>query len=213
MTTFGASETSVVAMGRYEQLVRVPQSVGVLEPGVAAQAVDAEHRPLPPGAEGLIRVRTPGDIAGYLDDPAATAATFRDGWFYTGDLGAVMADGHLVISGRAVEVINHGGMKISPRIVEDTLLSVPEISQAAAFGVPDSDGVTQVWAAVVATAPIDGAALNRLCAARLGALAPKFILQMPDLPRNANGKVMTHVLVDLAIRHQQPGPGAPPSIS
>ena len=211
MTTFGASETSVVAMGRYEHLARVPQSVGVLEPGVAAQAVDAEHRPLPPGTEGLIRVRTPGDIAGYLDDHQATATSFRDGWFYTGDIGAVTGDGHLVISGRAIEIINHGGMKISPRAVEDTLLTVPGISQAAAFGVPDSDGITQVWAAIVTNSPVDGEALKRLCVARLGAVAPKFIIQMQDLPRNANGKVMTNILIDAAMRHRGPGAGAPPS--
>ncbi|MDE2005813.1 MAG: long-chain fatty acid--CoA ligase [Rhodospirillales bacterium] len=200
MTTFGASETSVVAMGRFETLSRVANAVGVLEPGVAAQAVDAEHRPLPPGAEGLIRVRTPGDIAFYLDDPEATAATFREGWFYTGDIGSVTADGVLIITGRAVEVINHGGMKISPRLVEDVLLAVPEITQAAAFGVPDSDGVIQVWAAIVAGAPIDSEALRRHCQARLGPLAPRFVLQLPELPRNANGKVMTHALVELAAR-------------
>ena len=200
MTTFGASETSVVAMGHHETLSRVANAVGVLEPGVAAQAVDAAHRALPPGIEGLIRVRTPGDIAGYLDDPEATAATFRDGWFYTGDIGSVTADGMLVITGRAVELINHGGMKISPRLVEDALLAVPEITQAAAFGVPDSDGVTQVWAAVVAAAPIDGDTLRRHCQASLGQLAPRYVMQMPELPRNANGKVMTHALVALATR-------------
>lgn len=211
MTTFGASETSVVAMGHYRELARVPQSVGVLQPGVAAQAVDAAHRPLPPGTEGIIRVRTPGDIAGYLDDPEATATTFRDGWFYTGDIGAVTADGHLIITDRAVEVINRGGMKISPRRIEDTLLSLPQVGQAAAFGVPDSDGLTQVWAAVVATAPVDNETLNRHCAERLGPLAPKVILQMPSLPRNGNGKVMTHVLIDLAQQRQRQGNGDLPA--
>jgi acyl-coenzyme A synthetase/AMP-(fatty) acid ligase len=208
LISFGASETSVVATGRYEQLAHVPQSVGLLEPGSAAQAVDENHQPLPPGTEGIIRVRTPGDIAGYLDNPEATATTFRDGWFYTGDIGAVTADGHLVITGRAVEIINHGGMKISPRIIEDMLLSVPEIGQAAAFGVPDNQGVVQVWAAIVTNSPVDGDALQRLCTARLGELAPKFIVQMPNLPRNANGKVMTHVLVDAAKQHYQSGAGA-----
>jgi len=205
VSTFGASETSVVAMGRYELLASVPRSVGVLEPGAAAQAVDDAHQPLPPGAQGQIRVRTPGDIAGYLDNPEATAATFRDGWFYTGDIGAVTANGHLVITGRAIEIINHGGMKISPRVVEDVLLIVPEIAQAAAFGVPDDQGIVQVWAAVVTNAPIDGDALQRMCVAKLGELAPKFIIQMPDLPRNGNGKVMTHILVDTAKQHYQSG--------
>ena len=207
MATFGASETSVVAMGRCEDLARVPDAVGVLEPGVEAQAVDAAHRPLPPGTEGLVRVRTPGDIAGYLDDPESTAASFRDGWFYTGDIGKVTADGYLVISGRAVEIINHGGMKVSPRTIEDVLLAMPEISEAAAFGMPDRDGVIQVAAAVVARAPIDIAALNRTCAARLGPLAPRTVLQVGQLPRNANGKVMTRALIELASRTGQGGVG------
>ena len=200
MATFGASETSVVAMGRCEDLAPVPGAVGVLEPGVEAQAVDATHQPLPPGTEGLIRVRTPGDIAGYLDDPEASASSFRDGWFYTGDIGTVTADRHLVIAARAVEIINHGGMKISPRKVEEVLLALPGISAAAAFGVPDRDGVIQVAVAVVGAAPIDRPALDRHCAAHLGPLAPRIVLQVAQLPHNANGKVMTQTLIELAAR-------------
>ncbi|MDE2335396.1 MAG: long-chain fatty acid--CoA ligase [Rhodospirillales bacterium] len=209
MATFGASETSVVAMGRCEDLAGVPGAVGVLEPGVEAQAVDAAHQPLPPGVEGLIRVRTPGDIAGYLDDAEATASSFRDGWFYTGDIGTLTADRHLVITARAVEIINHGGMKISPRKVEEVLLALPGIREAAAFGVPDRDGVVQVAVAVVAAAPLDRPALDRHCAAQLGPLAPRIVLQVAELPHNANGKVMMQPLIELAGRTAAGGTATP----
>lgn len=203
ITSFGASETSVVAMARYEELAAVPLGVGRLVPDVAVQAVDDAHQPLPAGSQGVLRFRTQGDISGYFDDAEATRATFRDGWFYSGDIGAVTPDGMLVIAGRTGEFINSGGVKVSPRLIEDVLLTLPGVTQAAAFAVPDDDGLAQIWAAVVADAPVDGAVAGAHCWQRLGPAGPKAFLQMPALPRNANGKVITQRLVDFALEQRR----------
>jgi acyl-coenzyme A synthetase/AMP-(fatty) acid ligase len=198
MICYGATEVGTVAIGRQDALAAVPFGVGIPEPGVEAQAVDARHRPLPAGTEGVLRFRTRGAITGYLDDSVATRETFRDGWFYPGDLGKVTRTGVLVVTGRADGLINRGGVKVSPHLIEEVLLSLPEVAEAAAIGVPDADGVPQIWAFIVADGRVELAVLKRLCREKLGQRAPKFIVQVKQLPRNANGKVQTASLVRFA---------------
>lgn len=201
ITAFGTTEAGTVCGGRYDTLFGVPLGVGQILPWVEVQAVDAAGVPLPPGTEGLLRIRSADVVAGYFDDEYATREVFRDGRFYPGDIGSVTPDGVLIVSGRTGDFINSGGVKVNPRLIEEVLLSLPQVAQAAAFGVPDADGLAQVWAAIVPEAPIEAAVLNRLCGEKPGARAPKFILQMKDLPRNENGKVLTSVLVEFAAGH------------
>ncbi len=197
VTSFGSTETGNICLGRFGA-IGVPLGVGTIVPGVTVEAVDAHDTPLPAGTEGLLRFRAPGAVDGYFNDEAATRASFRDGWFYSGDLGAVTAGGVMIVTGRIGDFINSGGVKVDPRTIEEVLLTLPGVSDAVAFGVPDPDGLAQIWAAIVPATPIDGAVLNRICGQRLGATAPKFILQMRELPRNANGKIVTAVLIEFA---------------
>jgi acyl-CoA synthetase (AMP-forming)/AMP-acid ligase II len=158
---------------------------------------------LPPGTEGILRIRSANCIAGYLGDTAASASVFRNGWFYCGDVGAVSDDGALTISGRTSDFINSGGNKVSPQVIEDVLLSLPQVTEAAAFGVPDGMGVVQIWAAIVADARVETSALKAICHAKLAEKSPKFILQVKGLPRNANGKVVRDELVKFAMTQQR----------
>ena len=80
---------------------------------------------------------------------ADDAEIFKDGWFYPGDIGKLMPDGLLVITGRVNEVINRGGDKLAPEVIEGALRLMPEIADAAVFAVPNTD---QIWAAVVGKA-------------------------------------------------------------
>ena len=200
-SAYGTSETGQMAIGRYDEISNIPFAVGRLHAAAEVEAVDGHGVKLPAGEYGELRMRSPGMTQRYEGDAEATARHFRDGWFYPGDLGCVTADGMLCISGRVGDFINHGGVKVSPRVIEDVLLSRPDIRQAAAFGVPDNDGMAQIWAAIVPDAPIPTEDLSRLCGERLGAQSPKFILQMADLPRNANGKVAVRELVAMGTRH------------
>lgn len=209
MVCYGATEVGTVAIGRPEVLAAAPGIAGTVEPEVDAQAVDASHNPLPPGHPGLLRFRTDGAVSGYLDDPATSEACFRDGWFYPGDLGAVTANRVLILTGRANELINAGGVKVNPREIEDVLLARPGVTQAAAFGVPDATGVTQIWAAIVADPSVQVAELQRQCEAALGRRTPRFIVRMKDLPRNASGKVMTSMIAEYVARMPQPQATAP----
>jgi long-chain acyl-CoA synthetase len=204
-TGYAATEIGPVAIGRHGEHPDMPFAAGRIRPGVAVEVVDEAGSALPPGAEGEIRVRTGSMIAGYLDDAEATASRFRDGWFHPGDLGFVNEDGVLCVTGRIAETINAGGEKIAPRRIEAVLEAHPAVEEAAAFGVPDRDGLVQVWAAVGVAAPVPAAELDRLCAAPLGPIAPRFVLQMKALPRNANGKVMTRELVAYGMKHYAGG--------
>jgi long-chain acyl-CoA synthetase len=173
--------------------------IGPDHPGVTIEAVDADDRPLPPGAEGILRIRSANCIDGHLWDAAASPdRAFRNGWFYCGDTGAVSEDGLLSVAGRVGEFINSGGRKISPLVIEEVLLSLPQIREAAAFGAPDKMGVVQIWAAIVADSQVETATLRALCRARLAERSPKFIIQMKELPRYANGKVVREELIRFA---------------
>ncbi len=199
VVAYGAAEVGNVASAPAGILERHSGAVGFVAPGAEVQAVDPDHRPLPVGAEGIIRVRNAGRIDGYCGDADATAKAFRDGWFYPGDFGSVSRDGLLTVSGRTGEMINAGGVKVSPRYVEDIVLQNKDVSEAAAFAVPHaSTGIDEIWVAIVQKSQVDMKALNAFCVQRLGPAAPKSFLLADALPRNANGKVLLDQLVKMA---------------
>ncbi len=154
-------------------------------------------------------MRSAGCAVAYFEDPVASARVFRGGWVHTGDLGIVARDGLLTVTGRASEVINQGGMKISPQVIENVLLSVDEIVEAAAFGVPDGHGVTRIWAAIVPSGPVDLVAVKTLCRERLQHNAPTAFLQLKALPRNEAGKVLHDDLRTMALAGMRKRSGAP----
>ena len=102
-----------------------------------------------PGEEGEVAVRGPSVVDEYLDNPAATAAAFRDGWFRTGDVGKLSADGYLSLVGRLKELINRAGREDLPYEVEDVLLTHPAVAEAAAYPVPDEKYGEQVGVVIV----------------------------------------------------------------
>jgi acyl-coenzyme A synthetase/AMP-(fatty) acid ligase len=114
----------------------------------------------------------------------------------------VSPEGLLTISGRDGDFINAGGNKMNPAVIETVLLSLPQVTEAAAFGVPDRMGVVQIWAAIVSAAPVDMAALQALCREKLAGKAPKYIVQIKGLPRNANGKIVRTELIRFAAQRQ-----------
>jgi acyl-CoA synthetase (AMP-forming)/AMP-acid ligase II len=152
-----------------------------------------------PGADGEIQVRGPHVFSGYWHDQAATGAAFtRDGWFRTGDIGAVdPATGHLVIRGRTKEMIITGGLNVYPREVEIALEGHPSVAEAAVAGVPDERWGERVTAWVV---PRDGhefdeAALIAHARTLLaGYKCPKRVFRLAELPRNQLGKIVRSAL-------------------
>ena len=199
-TVYGAMETSGIAEADKGLISAEPTAVGFIYPGVQVQVVDESGRLVRQGEEGILRVRSPMCADSYLDDPVRSAEVFRDGWVYPGDVVTIEANGLLVLGSRASEVINSGGNKISPHVIEEILLASPQVKDCAAFGAPDSTGIPRIWAAIVADPDLDIPALRAMCNDRLGSKAPQYYLRVSQLPRNANGKVVRDELRKLAMQ-------------
>jgi acyl-CoA synthetase (AMP-forming)/AMP-acid ligase II len=177
--------------------VRRPSSVG-LPTGVDVAILDDEWMPVGTGAVGEVCVRGAGLVDGYRDNPEATAATFRDGWFRTGDSGFLSADGYLHLAGRIKELINRGGEKISPHEVEDAILSHPLVIEAVAFAVPDDKYGEEVAVVVVTRGETEPARLQAYCEERLASFkVPRRIVVVDAIPKGPTGKVQRRHMASL----------------
>jgi len=176
---------------------RRPGTVGRAT-GIEIAALDDDWQPVPAGADGEVAVRGPSVVDEYLDNPAATAASFRDGWFRTGDVGKLSADGYLTLVGRLKELINRAGEKISPYEVEDVLLAHPSVAEAAAYPVPDEKYGEQVGVVVVLRGEATPGELAAHCADRLAAFKrPAQVTILPEIPKGPTGKVQRRTLAAL----------------
>lgn len=200
---YGATETyGGIVQAPVGLLDGKPNAAGYVLPGVQVKVLDVDGAPVPPGSEGVIHIKTPFMSDGYIGDPIATAECFRDGWFVPGDLGAITDDGLLLITGRTSEMINAGGVKVSPQLVDDFLLMQPGVRDAATFAAHQPGGVEQVWAAIVVDTGFDEEALRQACVHKLNSRAPVRFFQVPQLPRNTMGKVLRRELADSLVKLQ-----------
>lgn len=173
---------------------RVPGTVGPAT-GTEIAIADPQWAHLPPGETGEVIVRGASITAGYLDNPEANAASFRDGWFRTGDLGQLADDGYVRLVGRIKEMINRGGEKISPREVDEALLTHPGVVEAATYGVPDDKYGEVVQAVVVAREGVDSKALIEHCGGQLAAFKiPRVIHIVDEIPKGPTGKIQRNLL-------------------
>ena len=191
VTGLASSETGSTAQ---QALPPAPRKRGSVGTPVACEVrlVGEDGRVVPPGAVGELQVRGPQVFDGYVDDPGLSAAAFVDGWFRMGDLARIDEDGEIFLVGRANEVVNRGGEKISPVEVDAALRSLPGVADVAAFGVPHARLGQEVVAAVVREPGSDLTAQAVQAHARehLGArFAPRHVWFVDALPRNDAGKV------------------------
>ena len=178
---YGMTETLMLTTNPYEGERRAG-TVGMPFPGVELRLAEGSSE---------IEVRGPNVFAGYLDRPEATAESFtEDGWFRTGDVGAIDADGYLSIVGRAKELIISGGYNVYPREIEDVLREHPSVRDAAVVGTPDDEWGEIVTAYVEADDPFDADALIAFAAEQLAPYKkPRIVHRIDALPRNRMGKV------------------------
>jgi acyl-CoA synthetase (AMP-forming)/AMP-acid ligase II len=175
---------------------RRPRTVG-RPTGVELAILDDEWRSCPDGEAGEVAIRGPSVVDGYRDNPQANAASFRYGWFRTGDRGRLSPDGYLELDGRIKELINRGGEKISPHEVEEALLAHPAVAEAVAFAAPDAKYGEQVGAAVVVRGAAGERELTTHCADRLAHFkVPAFITVVDAIPKGPTGKIQRRLLAD-----------------
>jgi acyl-CoA synthetase (AMP-forming)/AMP-acid ligase II len=197
--SYGLSEGgSQIFSNPLPPLRRKAGSVG-LPFGNEARVVLPDGRDAPTGVVGEVAVRGGNIAAGYLRNPAATGESFRDGWFFTGDLGRFDEEGYLFLQGRRKELINRAGEMISPREIDEVLYRFPGVELAAAVGVPDTLYGEEVVAFIRmrdGTLPPD-TAVREFCSEFLSKFKiPRRIYGMDEFPKGPNGKIQRLKLVD-----------------
>jgi acyl-CoA synthetase (AMP-forming)/AMP-acid ligase II len=197
---YGSTECGSATAPPDADVLRKPGSVGPPSPGVDLRLAES----------GEICVRSAYLMDGYFDDPAATAAVLRDGWFRSGDVGELDDEGYLRVVGRIKEVIRTGGESVSPAEVEAVLATHPAAAEVAVVGLPDPQW-GEIVCAVVVPAPGKTPTLPDLqkhCEGRLAGFKKPRRLELADsLPRTpATGQVQRTLLVQRIASRSAPGP-------
>ena len=191
---YGSTEVSTATIAGPADLRAAPATAGRCPPGTRVALFDDDAQLVPPGGEGQIFVENDFLFDGYTDAPDPVKAR---GLMSTGDVGYVDAGGRLFVTGRADEMIVSGGENVFPRPVEDALMTLPGVYDAAVVGVPDPEYGQRLAAYVV---PRPGAQLvpddvRKHIHERLARFAvPRDVYFVPDLPRNTTGKILKRLL-------------------
>mgnify|MGYP000104816027 CR=1 FL=1 len=185
---YGATEVGLIA--RRPDITDDATELGPLVDGAFVEIVDAKNNVLPQGETGTIRWRRQYMATEYFQNPQATAKSFIDGWFYPGDTGYLGTDGHLHLVGRNSELINAGGVKLNPSVIDEFVKRYPKVADAAAFSYVGDLGVEAFAIAVVVIADFNRQGLLDAFKQHFGGLAPSVIIAVPKIKRNEMRKVM-----------------------
>ncbi len=190
---YGLSETSPVASFNHPDAERKPGSIGTPIRGVQMRLVDDDGNDVPPGEPGEIAIRGHNVMKGYWQRPAETAAAIPDGWFRTGDIATVDADGYFFIVDRKKDLIIRGGYNVYPREIEEVLYEHPQVAQAAVVGMPHPQLGEEV-AAAVALKPgstVTATELREFVKGQVAAYKyPREVWLFDALPLGPTGKIL-----------------------
>jgi long-chain acyl-CoA synthetase len=178
--SYGTTEAGPITVARPQERVEQTGWVGRPYEDVAVQVWDAAGTAMSPGQEGEVAVRSAANAAGYLNNPDATAETFRKGWVLTGDIASSDADGNLFVLGRRKPMINVAGKKVAPAEVEARLLSHPAVADAVVTGTRGKGTSETVKALVVATGRVSAVQLQEFCAAGLADFKVPRLIEFVD---------------------------------
>ncbi|MRD46054.1 AMP-binding protein [Caenimonas koreensis DSM 17982] len=190
---YGSTEIGTTAVCDPATFLEQPAATGRIIPWVQAQALDETGAVLPPGQIGALRFRGPDMATHYLGNPQASAAAFRDGWYYPGDKGSIDSNGVLVLGGRTDDVLNLSGLKLDPLVVEAVLDSHEAVAESAITTYRDAVGA-DVLALLLVPAPgqqaPDVATLRKHLKAQAGIHYPLIhVVPVAQLPRTPAGKL------------------------
>jgi long-chain acyl-CoA synthetase len=195
---YGLSETSPVASFNHPDRDRKPGTIGQAISGVDMRVQDTDGAPLPPGEIGEIAIRGHNVMKGYWRRPEETAEVMTDGWFSTGDLGRMDAEGYFSIVDRKKDMIIRGGLNVYPREIEEVLYEHPAVAEAAVIGIPDQMLGEEI-AAMVTLKPGASASPTELRDHVKGQLAaykyPRQVWIVSELPHGDTGKILKRAIV------------------
>ncbi len=198
---FGMTETACVATINPLKGVRKAGSVGPVLPGVEMRVVADDGTVLSVGSAnvGELSIKGPNIMKGYYKLPEETQKSMDGDWFFTGDLGYIDEDGYVFIVGRKKEMIIRGGANIYPREIEEVLLKLEQVAEAAVVGVPDKLMGERVKAVLVlkSGANLDESKVKEFCSEHMAEYkVPRIVEFRSTLPRNSTGKILKRMLID-----------------
>jgi len=200
--TYASTDSGQMAISKPDDMARKPNAAGRPVWCVDLRIVDDDNQPVKVGDVGEIICQSPLATHGYYKNPEATNASFRNGWFYTGDLGYFDEEGFLYVAGRKKDMVKSGGISIYPLEIESVIYSHPAILEAAVIGVPDPQWGEAVKAVVVLKpdAALHAEELLAFCKERLSAYkVPKSVEFRDSLPHTEVGKVNKVKLKELIV--------------
>jgi fatty-acyl-CoA synthase/long-chain acyl-CoA synthetase len=201
--TYASTDSGQMAISKPADMAAKPNAAGRPVWCVELRIVDDSNKPLGVNEVGEIICRSPLATHGYYKNPDATNASFRDGWFHTGDLGYFDEEGYLFVAGRKKDMVKSGGISIYPAEIESVLYSHPDVLEAAVIGVPDPQWGEAVKAVVVLKKDTGTRSeeLISFCKERLAAYkAPKSIEIVSSLPHTEIGKVNQAKVKDMLLQ-------------
>lgn len=194
---YGSTETGTMSVNLSEDIAETLDSVGAPLPQVSFAIVNEQNQRVERGVMGQVIVSSPCAIRGYEDLPELNAAVFRDGYFYTGDLGTLDAEGRLSLHGRIKFLINKGGFKIDPREVEQVLETHPHIQEVAVVGVPTAYGDDKVKAVIVRRHACTEVELAEFCRGKIADFKIPSVFEFrEEMPKSPTGKLRRALLTN-----------------
>jgi len=195
---YGLSETSPLATFNRRDRERRPGSIGLPIEGVELRVADDDGAPLPAGERGELMIRGHNVMKGYWRHPDATAdAIDPDGWFHTGDIARIDADGYWFIVDRKKELVIRGGFNVYPREIEEVIYEHPAVREAAVIGVPHETLGEEVAAAIALKAgfSVTAAELRAYVKQRVAAYKyPRHVWILDELPKTPTGKILKRAI-------------------
>ncbi|MGA2788057.1 MAG: class I adenylate-forming enzyme family protein [Verrucomicrobiota bacterium] len=187
-----------------EALPRKWGSIGRAIPNIEVIVSDEKGNRLPPGVTGEIAARGPNIMMGYWKSPAATAEVLRNGYYFTGDLGYEDPDGYIFLTGRSRDIIKAGGNRVSSKEIEDAVLEIPGVLEAAVIGVPDEilGEAIKVFVVRCNSTLTEEEVKSHLQRSLPVFKHPKWVQFCDSLPKNQSGKILKAALREAG--NQQP---------
>ena len=185
---YGSTEVGTATVARAVDRTADENSVGPPLPGVELQVVSPADQVLPAGTPGIIRMRTPMMVHGYIDDETANRRHFRDGWFYPGDEGRVSSDGRLAFFGRSDDMMVLNGTNVFAAEIEEVAKLFPGVNDVVAFAARSPAHGDIPILAIAGSDGVAEAELLAFCRERLGLRAPKQVTRLASIPRTEMGK-------------------------
>ena len=199
----GGLLAATVASDYTNQRPHIFESTGIAAPDAVIRLLDEEENVLPHDGEaiGQLVAHSASLARGYWKNPEATERSFRDGWYYTGDLGRIDQDGYVYIVDRRPDLILSGGMNVYPSELERVILTLPGVSACAVVAAPHEKwGQTPVAFVVVKDATINSDQVLEYCGRELANYKkPSEVRIVTELPHNNSGKILKHELRDRLI--------------